>query len=50
MMQQAADECPQYEFTINFGYASTVHKAALDAFGLTRHHRRTVPLVKRLET
>ena len=50
LMLEAADECPQYGFTINFGYPSTVHKAALAAFGLTRHHRRTVPLVRQLET
>lgn len=48
-MVAAADECPQYGFTINFGYASTPHRAALVTFGLSRHHRRTAPLLRNLE-
>ncbi|MFF7637919.1 ribonuclease HII [Kitasatospora sp. NPDC008050] len=39
LMAELAPECPQFGFEDNAGYPSPVHRAALEEFGPTEHHR-----------
>lgn len=48
LMQYAAAEYPQYQFLVNFGYASTPHRDALEMYGPTRYHRMGMPLLRYL--
>ncbi len=41
MLAELAPECPEYAFESNAGYPSPAHRAALEAHGPTRHHRRS---------
>ena len=41
IMSGLARECPGYGFERHKGYGTPEHKAALDRFGVTPHHRRT---------
>lgn len=38
-MLQLHDELPAYEWAHNKGYASAAHRAAIEAHGISRHHR-----------
>ena len=49
MMKELAAEFPQYAWERNKGYGARAHTDALDAFGVTPHHRRSFsPVYKRL--
>lgn len=41
LMRLLAPRYPQYGWETNVGYATEGHRAAIEAFGLTPHHRRT---------
>jgi len=41
MMRELARDFPQYAWESNKGYCVEAHLAALDAFGVTPHHRRS---------
>jgi len=45
-MHIADTEHPEYQFAINYGYATPPHKAALQEKGVTAWHRVTSPLVR----
>ena len=41
MMRELARDYPQYAWERNKGYGAPAHRAALDAHGVTPHHRRS---------
>ena len=41
MMRELARDYPQYAWENNKGYGVAAHREALDAFGVTPHHRRS---------
>jgi ribonuclease HII len=41
MMLELARDYPNYHWHANKGYAAPAHRAALDRFGVTPHHRRS---------
>lgn len=41
LMKRLARRYPGYGWETNVGYGTPEHRAAIDAFGLTPHHRRT---------
>jgi len=48
IMADLAAECPEYGWERNAGYGTKQHQVALDAHGVTRHHRRSFAPVARL--
>jgi len=41
LMQQYANEFPDYHWHTNMGYATLEHRRAIKQFGLTRYHRKS---------
>lgn len=41
LMKRLAEEHPQYGWERNVGYPTKEHMAAIDAHGITVHHRRS---------
>ena len=41
MMRELARDFPQYAWDSNKGYGVAAHKAAMESFGVTPHHRRS---------
>jgi len=41
MMHELARDYPNYQWHSNKGYAAPAHRAALDEYGVTPHHRRS---------
>jgi ribonuclease HII len=39
IMERLDDECPQYSFGAHKGYGTAVHRAALECYGVSPHHR-----------
>ncbi|MCB2112766.1 MAG: ribonuclease HII [Parvularculaceae bacterium] len=49
MMLELARDYPNYQWQSNKGYAAPAHRAALDEYGVTPHHRRSfAPIHKML--
>ncbi|MEO0400403.1 MAG: ribonuclease HII [Pseudomonadota bacterium] len=49
MMRELARDFPEYAWDRNKGYGAPAHQAALDAHGVTPHHRRSfAPIYNRL--
>jgi len=46
LMKQLGSEYPQYKFEKHKGYASEVHRSAIQSFGPSPHHRKTFGGVK----
>jgi len=51
IMAELAHECPGYGWERNAGYGTEAHRAGLDSFGVTVHHRRSfAPIRRRLDS
>ena len=46
LMAKLARRHPRYGWATNVGYGTPEHRAALDRFGVTRHHRRSFAPVR----
>lgn len=45
-MERLHEAYPQYGWNTNCGYPTTAHRAAIEAHGATKHHRRSFQLLK----
>jgi ribonuclease HII len=44
-MTQLHDQYPQYDWKSNKGYGTAAHRAAIEKFGLTPHHRKSFSIL-----